>query len=221
MLVNKFFAALLRSWISIIGCIAVIAFTALTLLDKTDIQVKVFALLAIAFLLMVSILIWAAERRRADRAEAELTKEPRPRVTVESYSAVQEDGEGEEYLIETLRFVNKGDAAALAVTMRPLQISGRTARLFNSIPNLAPGESKEIRVLNLRRTLERAAEKAINAKGHSLAVRLPMSIEYQDHRHDRWIADHMVLFGIDGISVDVVRMNQPPKWTAISKPRGF
>jgi hypothetical protein len=222
MILKQFLTALMGSKRSIVESIAVVVFSILSLLAQTDIQIRAFALTAVACVFLVSIRVWATERRRAEMAEAELTKEPRPRVMVDSYSATHEQSEGgEENLVETLRFINKGDAPAIAVTMRPLQISGRTARLFASIPNLAAGELKEIRVLNLRRTLERAAEKAIKAKGHALSVRLPLSIEYQDFRHERWISEHIVLFGIDGISVDVVCANKPPQWTAISKPRGF
>ncbi len=218
MLLRQFFAALMRSRISIVGCAAVVALVILSLLSETGSLAKIFALSAIACVWTVSIRIWTAERLRAKKAEAELTKEPRPRVTVDGYSEVREEGE---YLVETLRFVNKGDAPAFAVTMRPLQISGRTARLFSPIPSLAPGEAREIRVLNLRRTLERAAEKAIKAKGHSLSVCLPLAIEYQDSRNDQWIADHKALFGVDGVSVDVVHADRSPQWTAVSTPRGF
>jgi hypothetical protein len=221
-ILHKFIFALVRDWIAIIGCMAVLVFISLLFWAETSMQVRAFALSAVACLGLISIRIWAVEFMRAEKAAMECKGEPRPRVTVDGYSVAQDEKEqGEEYLVETLRIINRGDAPAIGVMMRPLQMSGRTARWFSSIPMLKPGESTEVRVLNLRRTLERAAEKATKSKGHSLSVRLPLIIECQDLQHERWITDHAVLFGIDGIRIDVVRASESPKWTSIAKPRGF
>jgi hypothetical protein len=222
MILYRFFIALGRSWIPILGCMAFIAFVVLSFLSTNEIQIRIFSLSAVACFLLIAIGAWATEHQRAENAQAELLKGARPRVIVDGYFSARDDNDREEdYIVENLRIVNKGNEPAIAITMRPLQIAGRTARIFASIPELAPGEAKEIRVLNLRRTLERAAEKAIKSKGHALTVRLPLVIEYQDLLHDRWISEHVVLFGVDGISIDIVRSNQPPQWTAISTPRGF
>jgi hypothetical protein len=216
----KFLGAAIRGWPSFFGLMSVAALILLCL-AKGEVEIRISGLAAFACLLSFSIFAWASEYRRAERVEAEAMREPRPLITVEGYSAEKDALErGEEYLVEKLRVVNKGDAPALGISMRPLQISGRTARSFAPIAGLDPGQSTEIRILNLRRTLERAAEKSTKSKGHSLSVRLPLIVEYRDSRNQQWITDHVVLFGIDGIGMDVVRANEPPKWSSFSKPRG-
>jgi hypothetical protein len=216
----KFLGAAIRGWASVFGILSVAALVLLCL-AKEETGIRISGLAAFACLLIFSISCWASEYLRAERAEGKAMREPRPLITVEGYAAEKDDlDRGEEYLLEKLSIVNKGDAPAVEITIRPLQMSGRTARAFTSVANLEPGQSTEIRVLNLRRTLERAAEKAAKSKGHSLYVRLPLTIEYQDSRNQQWITDHVVLFGIDGISVDVMRANEPPAWTSFSKPRG-
>jgi hypothetical protein len=216
----KFFKAAMRGWPSVFGLMSVAALVLLCL-AKGEARMRISGLAAFACLLFLSIFAWASEYKRAERVEAEGMREPRPLITVEGYLAEKDAlARGEEYLVEKLRIVNKGDAPAVEISMRPLQISGRTARSFTSIAGLEPGQSTEIRILNLRRTLERAAEKATKSKGHSLCVRLPLTIEYRDSRNQQWITDHIVLFAIDGISMDVVRANEPPEWSSFAKPRG-
>ena len=211
----------MQGWISALSIIGVASLGLLLFWAKTDLEIRISGLTAFACLLVLSILTWAKEYKRAEKAEAEKTREPRPLIAVEGYSADKDGiGQDEGYLVEMLQIANRGDATATGITMRPLQVSGRAARAFASTANLEPGQSTEMRVLNLRRTLERAAEKVTKSKGHSLSVRLPLTIEYLDSRKQQWITDHVVLFGIDGISIDVVRASEPPEWTSFSKPRG-
>jgi hypothetical protein len=202
---RDFIYAVVRNKISVFSCIAVVLCISLSFWAKNDVQIRIFSLSAIVFLFLGLGRAWAAEYIRAEK-KGEGRQEPRPRVSVDEYSVVKDDNEqDEEYLVETLRISNKGDAPAIGVSMRPIQLFGRTARLFASIPNLEPGETKEIRILNLRHTLERAAEKAIKSKGHALSVRLPMTIEYRDALKERWITEHVVMSSVDGISIDIVR----------------
>jgi hypothetical protein len=219
---GKYFSAILRGWISVFSLMVFAALGLMLFWAKTDLQIKALGLAAAACLLILSFLAWAGEYRRAEKAEAEKSSEPHPRILVEGYSADRDGVErSEEYMVETLQIANRGDAPATDITMRPLQISGRTARVFAPVENLEPGQAAEIRILNLRRTLERAAEKATRSKGHALSVRLPLTIECQDSRKQQWITDHVVLFGADGIRIDVVRESKPPQWTSFSKPRGI
>ncbi len=219
-LLREFILILVQNWISVFSCVAVIAFILLSFRAQAGAQIRIFSLSALVFLFVGLTQAWAIEYRRAEKARMENGKEPRPRVTVGEYSATREDRErDEEYLVEALQITNKGELPAIGITVRPIQAFGLTARLFASIPNLDPGETKEIRILNLHRTLERAAEKAIKYKGHALSVRLPMIVEYQDLKNERWITDHVVLFGVDGINIDVVQVNEAPEWTAFSNPR--
>jgi hypothetical protein len=216
---RDFVFAIVRNRLSVFSCIAVILCISLSFWTQNDVQIRIFSLLAIVFLFLGLSRAWAAEYVRAEK-KGESRQESRPRVSVDEYFAVKDNGEqDEEYLVETLRISNKGDAPAIGVSMRPIQLFGRTARLFASIPNLEPGETKEIRILNLRHTLERAAEKATKSKGHALFVRLPMTIEYRDAQKERWIAEHIVLSGVDGVSIDIVRANKSPEWTSFSSPK--
>jgi hypothetical protein len=202
---RDFVYAIVRNRISVFSCIAAVLCISLSFWAKNDVQIRFFSLLAIVFIFLGLGRAWAAEYVRAEK-KGENRQAPRPSVSVDEYYAVKDDSKQDEaYLIETLRISNKGDAPAIGVSMRPIQLFGRTARSFASIPNLEPGETKEIRILNLRHTLERAAEKAIKSKGHALSVRLPMMIEYRDAQKERWIAEHIVMSSVDGISIDIMR----------------
>jgi hypothetical protein len=217
----KYFRAIVQGWISVLSCMVVVALILLSFWAKTSTQIRISGLAAAACILVVSIGAWTKEYLRAEKAEAEKNREPRPLITVESYSAEKDDiAQSEEYLVEMLQIANRGDVPAIGITMRPLQISGRTACTFASVANLEPGQTTAIRILNLRRTLERAAEKTARSRGHALSVRLPLTIECRDFLKQQWITDHVVLFGVDGISIDVVRASKPPEWTSFSKTRG-
>jgi hypothetical protein len=218
----SYFQALFRDWVSVFSSVAGIVLLIILFWSKSPILQKLCSLSATAFLLSAPLRIWADTHRRAERAEAERTNATRPRIVIEEYSAAQDDSEkGEKFLTETLRIVNRGETPAAEITVRPLQMFGRTARPFRVVPSLGPGESTELRILNLRRTLERVAEKTTRVKGHALSVRLPLVLEYRDSQKERWITDHVVLFGMDGISIDIVHADQPPKWTAVQHPRGL
>jgi hypothetical protein len=220
-LLRDFVACIAGDWLSAISCIAAMIFLFFSCWFQNVIEGRAFSLAAIAFLLIGLAKAWAMQYRRAEKACAENMKEPRPRISIEQYSETRDEREhDQDYLIETLQISNKGELPAKGITVRPVQVFGRTARLFASIANLDPGETKEIRILNLRRTMERAAEKAILSKGHALAVRIPLIVEYQDPEKARWITEHVVLFGAGGVDIDVVRWSEPPEWTAFSPPRG-
>jgi hypothetical protein len=220
-LLRNFFLSIVRDWVSAITCIAAIISLSFSWWAQNSAQSKAFSLAAAGLLFIGLAQAWLVQYRRAEKARAENMNGSRPRITVGHYSSTRDASErDQEYLIETLQIANKGDLPAFGITIRPIQIFGRTARLFTAIPSLEPGETKEIRILNLRRMMERAAEKAISTKGHALTLRLPMTVEYQDSQRERWITEHVALFGAGGIEIDVVHLNETPEWTEFSRPRG-
>jgi hypothetical protein len=147
-----------------------------------------------------------------------LSDQSRPWVIIDGYEGYysEDDQTGQEYLVETLHIVNRGDTPAVSIAIPPVKLLGRTARLINPLPTLGPGESAEPGILNLRRVLEEVNKKVPKVRGQPWSVRIPLSIEYRDLSHRRWVTDHAITFNVMGISIGIVHPNEPQEWTDVS-----
>ena len=215
MIFKKFLYAIGRDWGSRVTGGASVPLTILAFFANTPTQRIVWAVFALACFGYASFRIWGAEYRRAESAEAKLTVSPRPWVAIDGYEGVYaEDVEtGEEYLVETLRIVNRGDAPAISIEIPPIQFTNRTARLLAPLPTLGPGDSVETRIINLRYVLEGIQEKTPKVIGRSWSVRIPLTIGYRDPKHAHWETKHAVLYNVMGISFGIVHPNEPQEWS--------
>ena len=213
----KFFCAIWRDWGSRVTGGASIPLTLLAFWADTPTWRVAWALFALTCFVGASFRIWVTEHRRAENAEARLA-DRRPWVTIDGYAGVYgEDGEtGEEYLVETLHIVNRGQAPAVSIAIARIELFGRTARLLHPLPTLGPGEATDARILNLRYVLEGVCDKLPKVKGRPWSVRLPLTVEYRDLNHDRLTTDHTITFNIMGISVGIAHPNEPQEWTDVS-----
>jgi len=148
----------------------------------------------------------------------QLTDQSRPWVTIDGYEqVVAEDDVGEEYRVETLHIVNRGNVPAVSIAIRPVQGFGRTVRLLNPLPTLGPNESTDAQILSLSHVLEGVNKKVPKIMGRPWSVRIPLTVEYCDLNHIRWTTDHAItLNAFMGISINIVHPNEPQEWTDVS-----
>jgi hypothetical protein len=136
----------------------------------------------------------------------------RPWVIIDGYEGVyREDAQtGEEYLVEMLHIVNRGDASAVSIAIPAIQSLRRSARILEPIPTLGPGESTDVRINNLRYVLlEEINKREAKIIGQPWSVRIPFTIEYRDLKNNRWTTDHAITFNTIGISISIVHPNEP------------
>lgn len=150
--------------------------------------------------------------------ELQLTGQSRPWAIIDGYEGVYaaDDETVEEYLVETLHIVNRGNSPAASIAIRPVQRLGRTARLLSPLPTLGPNESTDARILNLKYMLERVNQEVPKVMGRPWSVRIPLTVEYYDLNHVRWMTDHAISFNAMGISIDIAHPNEPQEWTDVS-----
>jgi hypothetical protein len=215
MIFKKFLSAILRDWGSRVTGVASVPLTIAAFWANTPTQRILWAAFALACFGYASFRIWVAEYRRAETAEAKLKSNPHPWVAVDDYDGVYEEdaGTGKEALFETLRIVNRGDAPAVNIEISPIQFTNRTARLLTSLQTLAPGESTNAQIINLRYILEGVQTKTPKVIGRSWSVRIPLTVKYRDLNHTQWETKHAVLYNATGISFSIVNPNEPLEWS--------
>jgi hypothetical protein len=219
MIVFKFFYVVWKDWGALVTGVATVPLTVFTFWVDTPTQRIAWAIFALACFIYASFRVWFSEYRRAENAEAQLTGKSRPWVTIDGYEGFYaEDGEtGEEYLVETLRVVNRGGASAVSIEIPPIQLLGRTARLLVPLTTLGPSEPAEARILNLKYVLDGVKDKVPKVRGTAWSVRIPLTVHYRDASHDRWETDHAISYSEKGISFSIVHPNEPQEWTNITE----
>lgn len=212
MIFKKFLYAIVRHWSSLVTGGLSVPITILALFANTPTLRTLWAIFALACFGYTSFRVWADEYRRAEIAESKLaTSRPRPWVVVDGYEGVYtEDSEtGEEYLAETVRFVNRGGAAAVSIESPSIKFGNRTASFFRALPTLGPGESVETQILNLRHVMEAVKTATPTIQGQSWSAHLPLTIEYRDTNHARWVTNQAIVFTVRGISFSILYENEP------------
>lgn len=181
-------------------------------------QPKTIGYYLVAWLVVLILVVAPARLWHQLDERLRLTSQPRPWVTIDGYKGVYEEDDetGEEYLVETLHIVNRGDASAVNIVIPPIHLLDRKARLLNPLPTLGPGESIDARILYLRYVLERVNKEVPKVMGRPWSVRIPLTVEYRDLNHRRWATDHAITFNVMGISISIVHPNEPEEWTDVS-----
>jgi hypothetical protein len=211
MMFREFLYAIWRDWGSLITGGASVPLIVLAFFANTPTQKAVWAVFAIACFGYASFRVWAAEYCRAETAEGKLITLPRPWVVIDGYeSSWAEDAETrEEYLIETLHIVNRGDVAAVSIAIPSIKSYNRTARLLSPLPTLGPGESTETRILNLRHVMEAVKMNTPTVLGQSWSARLNLTITYRDPSHAHWETTQEVVYTVMGISFGILHSAEP------------
>lgn len=225
---KNFLKAIGRDWISLVTGGASIPLTVLAFWADTPLQRTAWATFAIVCFIIASFRNWAFEYRRAEAYEERFTASARPWVIMDDYSFeyVQYDDIDEEHLSEKIRIVNRGQAPAVNITIPDLQFCGSKARVVGAIPTLGPGESTDVKILNLCKMLEGLRDKLRksmpeSAEKKSKLIRyrsllLPCLIEYRSLDHRQWSTNHAILFQGNSITFSIVSPNDSKQWTDLS-----
>jgi len=211
MIFKKFLYAIVRHWSSLVTGGLSVPVTILAFFTNTPTLRTLWAVFALACFGYTSFRVWVEEYRRAESAEGKLATIPRPWVVVDGYEGVYtEDAEtGEEYLVENLRIVNRGNAPAVSVDIPSIQFTNRTARLLTPLPTLGPGESIETQILNLRYVMEAVKAKTPTIQGQSWSAGLPLTIGYRDPNHAHWETKQVIIYTVMGISFSILHPYEP------------
>ena len=216
--VRRFFAAVGRDWTTRLTGVATIPLTVIALYANTSTQRAAWATVAVAAFVISAYRVWHAEYVRAESAEALVAGRPRPWVIIDKYGweTHEDENTGEEYDVETLHLVNRGDAAAINITVPPLRVRGRTAEVFRQPPTLGPGDSAAIQIHGLRASLDTLRSAMSKLERKSITVRLPFPVEYKDLSQQSWETNHAVSFGGSFVAFKVVVPGEPHEWTELA-----
>ena len=227
-MLRKFLKAIGRDWGSSVTGSASIPLTILAFWADTPIQRSAWAIFAIACLVFASFRVWVFEYHRAEVAEAKLAVPLRPWVIVNRYSTSWPEDEetGEEYLLESIHIVNRGEVPAVNIIIPDIRCSGHTVSFDSQVPTLGPGESTIVTTRGLIETLRSVSaglwkKTAQGTKRKSgpiiyLPVSLPLKIEYRGPDHNLWTTEQKLSFTPPHIIFAVANPNDPQQWTDLS-----
>ena len=155
--------------------------------------------------------------------EAQHTTPTRPWVLIDGYSSelVQDEETGEPDLYESIHVVNRGEFSAANIVIPEIHLAGGEARLLRPLPTLGPGKGVNVRILNLRPTLQRVHRRMrgrlpFSKKGGPRVLRVPWVIEYRGLDHSLLTTEHVISFSARGISFGIAHPNDPRQWTDLS-----
>jgi len=219
--IRRFIAAIGRDWTTKLTGAVSIPLAVVALYADTSTQRAAWAAVAISALVVSSYRVWHAENRRADAAESALSARPRPWVIIDGYDlATQIDNDtGQEYDVETLHLVNRGEATAINIEIPAVRISGGTTRIFRQPPTLAPGDSTSVQIYGLRMLLEVLRRNVVRSTGTPGSVSVPLEVRYKDLAQDGWDTTHAVSFGGSFVIFRVIRPGDACEWTETLESR--
>ncbi len=176
--------------------------------------------------LVAAFLTWRGERdtlERLERRVEELSKR-RPWITVEySWTWETDQEDGEEFVLEYLRFRNAGDALAVNVRVFPTKIRVQndyaTDFEVDPVSSIAPGDPPTKRRILLEGKFA-AARRFLHAP-HDMPLGIPILVACDDRDGQEWMTRHGIVQwrASDGLSVEaiVVDGELDVKWVDISE----
>jgi hypothetical protein len=158
--------------------------------------------------------------------ETQITTPARPWVIIDGYSSayLEDEETGEEYLVESIHIVNRGQVAAVSINP-DIHLAHDKVHIVGPLPTLGPGEGIDAKIQNLRETLDRARASMGDKlrqplrEGSSLIkllpLHLPLVIEYRSLDHNHWTTEHTISCTGYKIGFTMAHPNEPQEWTEL------
>jgi hypothetical protein len=135
----------------IVGVLFIVGWLVCIRISWLNTTPQIIAAYLVVWLMILTLVFAPACLWRQMEERLSLLSQLRPFVIIDGYEGFyREDGQtGEEYLVEMLHIVNRGDTTAVSIAIPTIQPLKRIARILKPIPSLGPGQSTDVRIDNL------------------------------------------------------------------------